>query len=360
MNSIYQRPIRHIYLGYICNEACSRPRRAGKYIEDVREGSCINRASVGKHRWVSSDESLSSLHSDILMHFWINKPAGRYYGFTGRRYPATPVPKTRSQCRRGGELRQMVTPVRRFQGLAGNFAGGNASSAGPSNINNSCRSIARSTTTSARTHNENRSSSSSLSAAQLAQLNNIPNNVTDASNNQLILSNATGANGTNRNLLGFFEISDAELAGYRLRCAVWITFVLATGFVAAAKFYFGYRGPGLEILMFCGLLILLLSACLYSIFCRRHDQSHYHHGSRPEHSARMQEDHLAALTNASGISDTVVGRMTTMSTTTTAVRQNPPPPYHIAILIPPLPPTFSDEAPPPSYDKVCDEIAGPA
>ncbi|KMQ98188.1 hypothetical protein RF55_1461 [Lasius niger] len=197
-------------------------------------------------------------------------------------------------------------------------------------------------------------------------------NVTDVSNNQLILSNTTGANGTNRNLLGFFEFSDAELAGYRLRCAVWITFVLATGFVAAAKFYFGYRsvisylhvnqGPGLEILMFCGLLILLLSACLYSIFCRRHDQSHYHHGSRPEHSARMQEDHLAALTNASGIGETVVGRMTTtVSTTTTAVRHNPPPPpYHIAILIPPLPPTFSDEAPPPSYDKVCDEIAGPA
>ncbi|XP_029155826.1 uncharacterized protein LOC114928719 [Nylanderia fulva] len=300
------------------------------------------------------------------MHFWINKPAGRYYGFTGRRYPATPVPKTRSQCRRGGELRQMVTPVRRFQGLAGNFAAGNASSAGPSNINNSCRSIvARSTTTttsSARIHNNENRSSTSLSAAQLAQLNNIPNNVTDASNNQLILSNTTGAGGTNRNLLGFFEFSDAELAGYRLRCAVWITFVLATGFVAAAKFYFGYRGPGLEILMFCGLLILLLSACLYSIFCRRHDQSHYHHGSRPEHSARMQEDHLAALTNASGIGETVVGRMTTtVSTTATAIRQNPPPPpYHIAILIPPLPPTFSDEAPPPSYDKVCDEIAGPA
>lgn len=118
----------------------------------------------------------------------------------------------------------------------------------------------------------------------------------------------------------------------------------------------------MEILVFCGLLILLLSACLYSIFCRRHDQSRYHHGSRSEHSARMQEDHLTALTNASGIGETVVGRMTTtVSTTTTAVRQNPPPPpYHIAILIPPLPPTFSDEAPPPSYDKVCDEIAGPA
>jgi len=81
------------------------------------------------------------------------------------------------QCRRGGELRQMVTPVHRFQGLAGNLAVGNASPAGPSNVNNSCRSIVtRSTTTSARIHNnENRHhGSSSLSAAQLAQLNNIP------------------------------------------------------------------------------------------------------------------------------------------------------------------------------------------
>nr|XP_012224163.1 PREDICTED: uncharacterized protein LOC105673240 [Linepithema humile]XP_012224164.1 PREDICTED: uncharacterized protein LOC105673240 [Linepithema humile] len=294
------------------------------------------------------------------MHFWINKPAGRYYGFTGRRYPATPVPKTRSNRRRRGELRQMVTPVHRFQGLTGNFTAGNASSAGPSNINNSCRSIVtRPTTTSARIHNnENRhDNSSSLNAAQLVQLNNIPNNaLSETSNNLSNVSNVTSTNGANRSLLGFSEFSDADLAGYRLRCGVWITFVLATFFVAAAKFYFGYRGPGLEILVFCGLLILLLSACLYSIFCRRHGHSHHHHhhGCRSEHSVRMQEDHpFVALTNASGISEGVIGRATGTVPTMTMRQNPPPPPYHIAILIPPPPPPVSlDEAPPPSYDKV--------
>ncbi|XP_011164013.1 uncharacterized protein LOC105198861 [Solenopsis invicta] len=302
------------------------------------------------------------------MHFWINKPAGRYYGFTGRRYPATPVPKSHNQCRRGGELRQMVTPVHRFQGLASNLAAGNASPAGPSNVNNSCRNIVARSATSVRIHNnENRHhGSSSLSAAQLAQLNNIPNNVTDASNNQLILSNPTGTNGTDRNrslLTGsVFDLREAELAGFRLRCGIWSTFAVATVFVAAAKFYFGYRGPGLEILVFCGLLILLLSACLYSIFCKYHRESHYHHSGQSEHNARMQEDHILderiqrsmnQLMNVSSIGDNVVSRATA---TVPTVRQNPPPPpYHIAILIPPPSPpplASSDEAPPPSYDKV--------
>ena len=79
------------------------------------------------------------------------------------------------QCRRSGQHRQMVSAVHQFQGLAGNLAAGNASPAGPSNVNNSCRSFARSTT-SARIHNNenHHHGSSSLSAIQLAQLNNIP------------------------------------------------------------------------------------------------------------------------------------------------------------------------------------------
>ncbi|KYN18302.1 hypothetical protein ALC57_09409 [Trachymyrmex cornetzi] len=289
------------------------------------------------------------------MHFWLNKPPGRF----GGRYPATPMPKSHSQCRRSGQHRQMVSAVHQFQGLTGNLAVGNASPAGPSNVNTSCRSFARSTT-SARIHNNenHHHGSSSLSAIQLAQLNNIPNNVTDASNNQLILSNTTGVNGTERNrslLTGsVFELRQAELAGFRLRCGIWSTFALATVFVAAAKFYFGYRGPGLEILVFCGLLIFLLSACLYSIFCKYSHERNYHHSSRSEHSARMQEDHIVALTNASSIGDSIVSRATATVPTTT-VRQPPPPPYHIAILIPPpsqSPLAPSDEAPPPSYDKV--------
>lgn len=51
----------------------------------------------------------------------------------------------------------------------------------------------------------------------------------------------TVASGTNRSILDLSEFSDAELAGYRLRCGIWITFVLATGFVVAAKFSFGHE-----------------------------------------------------------------------------------------------------------------------
>lgn len=118
----------------------------------------------------------------------------------------------------------------------------------------------------------------------------------------------------------------------------------------------------MEILVFCGLLILLLSACLYSIFCKYHRESHYHHSGQSEHNARMQEDHILderiqrsmnQLMNVSSIGDNVVSRATA---TVPTVRQNPPPPpYHIAILIPPPSPpplASSDEAPPPSYDKV--------
>lgn len=161
-------------------------------------------------------------------------------------------------------------------------------------------------------------------------------NVTTAGNNQLILSN-TATNGTNRSLLDFSEFNDAEVASYRLRCGVWTTFVFATGFVAAARFYFGDHGQGIEVFVFCGLLtLLLLFACLYSILCHRNQRNNHQ-----EH--HIQEDHIASVTATNTVSNENIRPISVM-------RQNPPPPYHIAILIPPH--NSSDEAPPPSYDKV--------
>lgn len=87
----------------------------------------------------------------------------------------------------------------------------------------------------------------------------VRSNVTDTGNNQLILPNAT-ATGTNRSVLGFSEFSDAELAGFRLRCGIWITFVIASTFVAAAKFYFGYRVSG-----YC-VYIIFYSSIMNSFF----------------------------------------------------------------------------------------------
>lgn len=73
-------------------------------------------------------------------------------------------------------------------------------------------------------------------ASKLIDISRIFSNVTTAGNNQLILSNTT-TNGTNRSILDFSELNQAELANYRLRCAICIPFVLLI--IAIAKFYFG-------------------------------------------------------------------------------------------------------------------------
>ncbi|XP_076232768.1 uncharacterized protein LOC143178152 isoform X2 [Calliopsis andreniformis] len=228
------------------------------------------------------------------------------------------------QCRYNADLRQMVTPVHRFHSLnsAGNVAG-------PSNMNN-CRVIR----TTIRANNETQNNLP-VGSTQHTQLNNNTNNVTTAGNNQLILSNST-SNGTNRSLLDFSEFSQPELSSYRLRCAVCITFVLATGYVAVAKFFFGDQSQGIEAFVFWALLTLLLCACFYSTLRRRNQRNNHqdHH---------IQEEHIATVTTTNTISNENIRPIS-------VVRQNPPPPYHIAILIPP--PNTPDEAPPPSYDKV--------
>ncbi|XP_076276317.1 uncharacterized protein LOC143207103 isoform X2 [Lasioglossum baleicum] len=163
------------------------------------------------------------------MHFWIDKPAGRYYGFTGRRYPATALPKISYNRRRYNvDSRQMVaTPLHRFHSLS---ATGN--SAGPSNVNN-CRAMQ---TTIRPSNNENQNSFP-VGSTRRVQPNNIPNNVTTAGNNQLILSNTT-PNGTNMSLLFFSDFNDTLLARCNLRRCVYTIFIVAIGFVIAGRFYF--------------------------------------------------------------------------------------------------------------------------
>ncbi|CAL7947377.1 unnamed protein product [Xylocopa violacea] len=256
------------------------------------------------------------------MHFWINKPAGRYYGFTGRRYPAASLPNTRfNQCRYNADLRQMVTPLHQFQNL-----NSMRNTAAPSNVNN-CRVIR----TMIRSNNESENNYP-VDSTQHSQLNNISNNVTTAGNNQLILSNTT-PNGTNRNFLDFSEFNDAELkASYRR--GLLIIFILATVSVAAIKFYPSDKDQ-VEIFIFWGLLTSLF-VCLYFILCHRNQ-----HSSHQEH--QIQEEHIASVTGTTTMPNENVRPIS-------IVRQNPPPPYHIAILTPPR--NSSDEAPPPSYDNV--------
>ncbi|XP_011494895.1 PREDICTED: uncharacterized protein LOC105359864 [Ceratosolen solmsi marchali] len=258
------------------------------------------------------------------MHFWIDKPTGRCYGFNGRHYPTMSFSKVNFGQHRRCDLDvtrlQMLTPVHRFQAISniGNSAG--------SSNHNLTRSIRFNTQT-----NEHRNNSIH-NEIQLGQ--NISN--TNTTGNNLHVPQST-SNSSSRGLLNFSELNDAVMAGYRLRCSVWIIFVLATGFVAAAKFYFDHQqGAGLEVLVFCGLLvILLLSGCFYSIICRRAQNNHHQ---------EIEVEPIATVAVSNTISNDNI-RQVSMP-----IRQNPPPPYHIAILIPP--PISSDETPPPAYDKI--------
>ncbi|XP_076654078.1 uncharacterized protein LOC143359763 isoform X1 [Halictus rubicundus] len=266
------------------------------------------------------------------MHFWINKPAGRYYGFTGRRYPATPLPKTSFNRRRYNvDSRQMLTtPLHRFQSLT---VTGN--SAGPSNVNN-CRAMQ----TTIRPSNNEGENSFPVGSTRRVQPNNIPNNVTTAGNNQLILTNTT-PNGTNMSLLFFSDFNDTLLARFNLRRCVCTIFIVSIGFIAAVKFYFRDKGQGIELFLFWGLLPLILFACLYFTLCRRNQRdANQEHHIREEH---ITEEHIAPVTTPNSLTNETIKPIS-------VVRQNPPPPYHIAILIPP--PNLSEEAPPPTYDKV--------
>ncbi|XP_012257163.2 uncharacterized protein LOC105686689 isoform X1 [Athalia rosae] len=282
------------------------------------------------------------------MHFWINKPAGRYYGFGGRRYPATPLPKIRSgHHRRGSEvIRPMVTPVHRFQSLNGvNHAPGPSSTCnyGPRHLRPPMR-----------THDVgSNNNTENISLQHVQSAGNGPNNTSchgigeHVGNSELRPAGPSGTAGDiphGRGLLDFSDFTDAELAGHRLRCGVWITIVLAGGFIVAAKFYFDHQGTGLEVLTYCGLLVtLLLSGCFYSILCRRTEDSTV----RDNVLAVVQDDPIAALTAANTIANENIG----LPPSVPPVGQNPPPPpYHIAILIPPS--HSADEIPPPSYDKI--------
>ncbi|XP_043273823.1 uncharacterized protein [Venturia canescens] len=356
------------------------------------------------------------------MHFWINKPAGRNYGFGGRRYPCASS-GSKGRCgqrgRRGREIGPMVTPVHRFQSLNGASVPAHNCPPGPSVPTRPRHPRHQHQQPS---HQQQQQSEinqpPSLQQQQQQQLPPIPdfavdeettdsgitrirrsrssivisNNVTNAaaaaaaaasgggivssSSERPVLPNETTNNGgLNRaGFLDFSEISDTELAGYRLRCGVWITFVLATGFVSVAKFYFSNRDAGLDMLIFCGLLFtLLLSGCCYSTLFRR-AQSHLRHQEHLE----PEEQHIATLAaaletardeNAQHVIQHQLNprvqqqqlnlqmqmqhQLQQQQQQTSPLPPPPPPPYHIAILIPP--PDSPEEAPPPSYDKAMNE-----
>ncbi|XP_037940097.1 transcription factor kayak [Teleopsis dalmanni] len=171
-------------------------------------------------------------------------------------------------------------------------------------------------------------------------------------NTALAASNSTNHHVHNSN--------NSQILPTHLKCGMCASLVLASIFVAGAKFYFDHQGSGLEILIFCAFsATFFLAACTVSL-CR------IPKGLMPARSGGgTYDEHGRALcTLNSGIG----GAGASLGTShmhggifsanahrndSQAAAQAGPPPYHIAILLPenskelPL-----DESPPPSYDKI--------
>lgn len=155
--------------------------------------------------------------------------------------------------------------------------------------------------------------------------------------------------------------ADSQLLPSHLKCGMCASLVLASVFVAGAKFYFDHQGTGLEVLIFCAFsATFFLAACMVSL-CR------IPKGLLPSRSNGRAVCHSRGV-NASGsgggcmleLNDVryLDERQVEISAATAAAAAAGPPPYHIAILLPEQTPTALgkqlplDESPPPSYDKI--------
>lgn len=182
--------------------------------------------------------------------------------------------------------------------------------------------------------------------------------------------------------------ADSQLLPSHLKCGMCASLVLASVFVAAAKFYFDHQGTGLEVLIFCAFsATLLLAACTVSLCpfpkvmmhamrtnaaMQAANMSNHHHSNT--HTANASIVHLCDETNAVSAMygatqhqqqqqqhlqmDHLMQPLPQCSpSSTSSTTQSGPPPYHIAILLPeqgnkPSTVRTLDESPPPSYDKI--------
>ncbi|XP_017467447.1 PREDICTED: GATA zinc finger domain-containing protein 14 [Rhagoletis zephyria] len=171
---------------------------------------------------------------------------------------------------------------------------------------------------------------------------------------------------------------DAQLLPSHLKCGMCASLVLASVFVAGAKFYFDHQGTGLEVLIFCAFsATFFLAACTVSL-CRvpkgllpsgrnavlgaqqRTDADSGMHCTRAPYGRRdiMNSDgtgggDLGGLDDIHGAP--LCGQLQLIEDSASAG----PPPYHIAIYFPETENSgkgkeapIDDESPPPSYDKI--------
>ncbi|KAJ8923038.1 hypothetical protein NQ315_001586 [Exocentrus adspersus] len=249
----------------------------------------------------------------IHMHFWIDKRSG--CGFNVRRQvPPSLSGYGRNQRILCGSLypEPMVTPVHRFQSIE-------------SVANNGLRYTSRTPGYHARVHSQVppsvhfNGSTSNIRMPQMGRsLEIISPSHTPRHNNS---------------------------PTSKLKCGVWIFFAVVTFFLAGAKYYFHGINIGVEALVFCSLLVIvLIIGGLISLCEAITSYSPSHTPIEPSNVAASDQQEAEEAHNQVAIP---------------AVQQStaemPPPPYHIAVMLSPTPDLDAiqviRDSPPPSYEK---------
>ncbi|XP_046403564.1 uncharacterized protein LOC124169114 [Ischnura elegans] len=148
----------------------------------------------------------------------------------------------------------------------------------------------------------------------------------------------------------------------KLHCGMWAGFAMAVFFVGGTKVYFDRQGSGVEMLVFCAMLLLfLLAGCIVSICRSRGDrqlaqqylEAFQHQNNRPTDALHSTEPpQRVTRADAGPTGEQPSANAVTLPTECALPRADggPPPPYHIAILLP-QPPRSLPPTPPPSYAK---------
>lgn len=242
------------------------------------------------------------------MHFWIDKRS-QGCGFNGRQIPPSLSGYGRNQRNLCNSFypKPMVTPVHRFQSIEGGLRNGR--SGYHARIPLHC------------------STSVHYNASNIR----IPPAATRSS--EMVDSEESPA--TRRN------VSPTS----KLKCGVWIFFAVVTFFLAGAKYYFHGINIGVEVLVFCSLLVVvlllggLISLCeaivSYSPANNRPEMPIMRIVEEQEPNEPMQDQ--------------------TSSTIHAPSELPPPPPYHIAVMLSPRNDLDAiqviRDSPPPTYEK---------
>nr|CAH7728420.1 unnamed protein product [Callosobruchus chinensis] len=131
----------------------------------------------------------------------------------------------------------------------------------------------------------------------------------------------------------------------KLKCGVWIFFALVTFFLAGSKYYFHGINIGVEALVFCTLLVVVLIVGGLVSLCEAM-LTYAPANNRGSSSAQATDQ-----------SDNQETHNNTASTTAANNAEMPPPPYHIAVMLSPQNGDMDAihairDSPPPSYEKV--------